>query len=80
MTYKGHVEKGVIVLDEPAKLPEGAAVEVQPAPQTKQQHEREADVPTLYERLKPFIGMVKDGPPDASVNYEHHLYGLPKQK
>lgn len=28
MIYKGHVENGVIVLDEPAGLPEGCEVEV----------------------------------------------------
>lgn len=29
MTYRGHVEGGVIVLDEASSLPEGAEVEVQ---------------------------------------------------
>jgi hypothetical protein len=37
MTYRGHVKKGVIVLDPPAQLPEGTAVEVrapeQPSPE-----------------------------------------------
>ena len=28
MTYKGHVENGVVVLDEPAALPDGAAVKI----------------------------------------------------
>lgn len=28
MTYRGHVKQGVIVLDPPAQLPEGAVVEV----------------------------------------------------
>ncbi len=29
MTYKGHVEKGTIILDESVTLPEGAVVAVQ---------------------------------------------------
>ena len=28
MTYRGHVRNGTVVLDTPAELPEGAAVEV----------------------------------------------------
>lgn len=29
MTYKGHVENGTIVFDEPMDLPEGAAVQIE---------------------------------------------------
>ncbi len=29
MVYRGHIEKGAIVLDEPAQLPEGAQVRVE---------------------------------------------------
>ena len=36
--------------------------------------------PTLYERLKPFIGKAKGLPPDASINHDHYLYGLPKRR
>ncbi len=32
MTCKGHVHNGAIVLDQPVKLPEGAAVEVEVRP------------------------------------------------
>jgi hypothetical protein len=31
MTYRGYVKQGVIVLDPPAELPEGAEVEVRPS-------------------------------------------------
>ena len=44
MTYRGHVENGVVVLDEPAELPEGAIVRVALA-------DEEAG-PTLAERLR----------------------------
>lgn len=33
MTYRGHVHNGVIVLDSPHELPEGAAVHVEPLPE-----------------------------------------------
>lgn len=29
MTYKGHVENGVVVLDDPTRLPEGAEVRIE---------------------------------------------------
>jgi hypothetical protein len=31
MSYRGHIENGVVVFDEPAALPEGAEVRVEPA-------------------------------------------------
>jgi hypothetical protein len=37
------------------------------------------DLPSLYEAMKPFIGMVDDLPADLSINHDHYLYGTPKQ-
>jgi hypothetical protein len=75
MTLEGHVENGQIVLDELAKLPEGAKVRIEvlplPAPAT--------DDSTLYERLKPFIGILDGLPEDAALNHDHYLYGTPKK-
>ena len=34
MTLRGHVRNGVIVLDEPAELPEGTEVRVEAVPET----------------------------------------------
>jgi len=77
MVYHGHVKNGRVELDGPSRLPEGAEVEVTLAPQAG------ADIdetgPTLYDRLKDFIGSVDDLPPDASVNVDHYLYGHPKR-
>ena len=39
----------------------------------------EREIPTLYERLKPFIGTVEGMPEDASQNIDHYLYGHPKK-
>jgi hypothetical protein len=71
MTYRGRVKNGVIVLDEPRALPEGAEVQVVPL--------AEQAVPTLYDRYKDFIGSAKGLPEDASINVDHYLYGHPRQ-
>ena len=69
MTYRGHVENGVVVLDEPVKLPEGARVRVELAsPQPA----------TLAERLKDVIGII-EGPPDLAEQHDHYAHGKPKR-
>jgi hypothetical protein len=78
MTYRGHVKNGTVVLDEPAALPEGAAVEVavlDGAPKEVDDDEG----PTLAERLAPVIGKAENLPADASVNHDYYLYGAPKR-
>jgi len=74
MLLEGHVENGQIIFDEPATLPEGAKVRVELLP-TKS----EAEIPTLYERLMPIIGIAQGLPEDAAMNHDHYLYGAPKR-
>jgi hypothetical protein len=76
MVYHGHVKNGRVELDGPSRPPEGAEVEVTLAPQAGADNDETG--PTLYDRLKDFIGSVDDLPPDASVNVDHYLYGHPK--
>ena len=77
MTLHGHIENGAIVLNESVPLRDGAAVEVQiiekPPMATS-----DAEIPTLAERLKDFIGIL-DLPEDAATNHDHYLYGTPKK-
>jgi hypothetical protein len=80
MTYLGHVRNGVVVFDEAVILPEGVAVRIEPLEAPAGGNEVGADIPSLYERLKPFIGKAEGLPPDASVNLDHYLYGVPKQE
>jgi hypothetical protein len=61
------------VLQPPASLPEGASVRIEVLT-------TEAPAPTLAERLSNVIGKAKGLPPDASVNMDHYLYGMPKRK
>lgn len=81
MTYRGRIKDGVVVLDDPSGLPEGTEVDVSPRPgEPDEGRDVETDMPTtLHERMKPYIGIVKDLPPDASANVDHYLYGAPKQ-
>ena len=80
MTYRGRIENGVVVLDDPAGLPEGTEVSVRAVKRRSRGPKREDGKPSLYERMKPFIGMAEGLPPDASANVDHYLYGAPKVK
>ena len=79
MTYRGHVSNGVVVLDDAVTLPEGLTVKVEPMEGDRDRPAAE-NIPTLYERLQPFVGKAKGLPPDASVNLDHYLYGTAKRE
>lgn len=78
MVYRGHVENGMIQLEGSVTLPEGVEVRVEIV-STLPDRERDTAGVSLYERLKPIIGVVKGLPSDASVNVDHYLYGHPKK-
>ncbi len=71
MKYTGKVKDGVVVLDEPATLPDGATVTIELA-----------DAPSKTapgENLMKYAGKATGLPVDASRNLDHYLYGHPKQ-
>jgi hypothetical protein len=70
MMIRGHVENGVVVLDEPADLPEGANVEVSLGSDQP---------PTLWEMLMQYAGKAEGLPEDLAKNHDHYLYGTPKE-
>ena len=78
MTYRGHIKSGVVVFDDSVVLPEGIEVVVD-VPQIEKDVSARKGIPSLYERLQPFVGKVPGLPVDASVNLDHYLYGTPKQ-
>ena len=78
MVYRGHVKNGMVVLDDPCLLPEGAAVQIHVIP-SAEPDAGVAEAPSLYERLKSVVGQAQGLPPDASVNHDHYLYGVPKK-
>jgi hypothetical protein len=86
MTVRGKVKNGKVLLDKPRAFPEGTEVEVRRAkkrksPTRKGKSAKPKSPPrSLAERLANVIGKAKNLPPDASVNLDHYLYGLPKQQ
>ena len=82
MTLHGHIQNGMIILDDRVPLPDGAPVEVQVlAPQLSENSAIDVESgPTLAERLNEFIGILEDLPDDAAINHDHYLYGAPKQQ
>lgn len=73
MTYIGHIRNGVVVLDDPADLPEGTVVRVEPAAAPAEA------VKSGRERLLGLAGVLTDLPSDLARNHDHYLYGHPKQ-
>ena len=77
MTYRGHVENGIVVLDAPAGLPEGAEVEVRLVGRSARAADGES--PTLYEQLEDVIGIAEGLPSDLAENHDHYLHGQPRK-
>jgi hypothetical protein len=76
MFYRGHVENGVIVVDDPVALPEGAPVRFALAVDAE---DRADDRETFADRFAEVMGQAKSLPEDAAENHDHYLYGLPKK-
>lgn len=77
MTYQGHIENGKVVLDAAPVLADGTPVVVTVVEKPAEDKQRE--IPTIYERMKAFLGTVDGLPLDASQNIDHYLYGHPKK-
>ena len=85
MTVRGKIKNGKVVLEDPKALADGTEVEVRPVkkrkPGTARKKPKSKERPrSLAERLANVIGKAVNLPPDASVNVDHYLYGMPKQK
>ena len=82
MSIRGHFENGVIVLDEPAALEEGAAVLIEPfaAPAKPPSDISLEGRPILNGgQLLEFSGIMEGYPPDMARNHDHYLHGRPKK-
>ena len=84
MTVHGHIENGQIILDQEIPLPEGMKVRVEfvgnKPPEESAEEPSSGELPSLYERMKPFVGSVKGLPPDFAINHDHYLHGQPKRQ
>jgi hypothetical protein len=79
MILRGMVKKGKIHLDGAAELPEGAEVEVRFIRPKASVGPRKRKPASVADRLSKVIGKATGLPPDASVNHDHYLYGMPKR-
>jgi hypothetical protein len=71
MNYKGHVQNGVIVLDEPAELREGASVTIEVTDSEPNEYASiRAERASLYGPLKGAVEM----PPDWAQRSEEYLH------
>lgn len=82
MVLEGHVKNGSIVLDPPAKLPEGARVRVHVMTSLEAAAERvrlarlAPDTgPTLAERYASVMGTAVDLPSDLAERHDHYIHG-----
>jgi hypothetical protein len=72
MVYQGHIQNGVVVLDDTPDLPEGARVQVALVPSV-------AEESTLGARLMKFAGRLEGLPPDLASDHDHYAHGAPKK-
>lgn len=80
MTLKGHYTNGVIVLDEPAHLPEGAVCVISVDSQSEDvsiPQRQASNVAARYPTLLSLVGKAEGLPSDAAENIDHYLYGHP---
>ncbi len=79
MTYKGKVKGGVVVVDEPGSLPEGAEVRIELTSHPADEPALDEDGQTLGQKLLKYAGKATGLPADASRNHDHYLYGTPRK-
>lgn len=73
MVYSGHVEKGVVVFDDPVALPEGLKVQVEPMPVERPETTTDACGETLGQKLLKHAGKAVGLPCDLAENHDHYL-------
>jgi hypothetical protein len=78
MVLAGHVENGVVVLDQAVALPEGLPVRVE-VPEELSGKPSAGQSETAGQRLLKFAGKAVGLPSDAARNHDHYLYGASKR-
>jgi hypothetical protein len=79
MTLLGHIENGVIVLDEAMTLPDGMKVRVEVVPLSKAQVEDIEKPRTHYDHYESIIGAAEGLPADFAAEHDHYIHGTPKR-
>lgn len=70
MSITAVVENDTIKL--PVHVPDGTRVEITLPGNSVAQ-------PTLYERMKEFVGCIKGGPADLAAEHDHYAHGAPRR-
>ena len=80
MIFKARFVNGQVVFEGDEVPPEGAEITITVQDSTTPSKNGDEDPgPSLYDKLKPIIGIAEGLPPDASRNVDHYLYGHPKK-
>jgi hypothetical protein len=79
MVYRGRVKNGVVVVEPPDVLPEGAEVQVELVPMQGETPLLDENGQTLGHKLMKYAGRAVGLPDDAAGNHDHYLYGTPKK-
>jgi hypothetical protein len=89
MLFRGYIKGGKVVVEDRIDLPDGTAVDVQPAggngaprKQRSKRAKSKSASPTgatLYERLKGVIGKAKGLPRDFAARHDHYIHGAPRR-
>jgi hypothetical protein len=80
MTCRGKVKGGVVVLENPALLPEGTSVEVRPIKDGNTLQTRDDQgLQELRQALLRWAGKATGLPADMARNHDHYLHGRPKK-
>jgi hypothetical protein len=75
MSITGTVENDTVKLPPGVHVPDGTEVRVFLSGMSASPE----DETTVYERLKDFIGCIKDGPEDLAAEHDHYAHGTPKR-
>ncbi len=87
MTYRGHVEKGKLILTDAVALPEGTEVEVAvnrlPGASAREAPTDESPRPTIEEKIARIMADVPASeweklPPDLNEHLDHYIHGAPR--
>ncbi len=80
MSFRGRVQGGIVVLDEPRPLPEGAAVRVEILSAELEPPLLDEDGRTLGEKDSTTRERSQDfRPADLAQNHDHYLHGTTKK-
>jgi len=79
MTYQGHFENGIIVLDEPVHVPDGAKVRIELLAPSESPQNTATLSGTHYEHYESIIGAIEDLPRDFAAEHDHYIHGTPRK-